>query len=62
MTIQQISEAIYDELFADVAYIARNSEEQPQAEMLNRLFRHMQVMKIKRVLEKCQNAPTKMEG
>jgi hypothetical protein len=54
MSNQQIAEAIFDKLYEDIAYTAKNPDEQPQAEMLNRLFRHLQVKKIREVLEKCQ--------
>lgn len=53
MSNQQIAEAIFDKIFEDIAYTAKNSDEQPQAEILNKLFRHLQVTKIRDVLEKC---------
>jgi ribosomal 50S subunit-associated protein YjgA (DUF615 family) len=52
MTVQQIAEAIFEELFADIIYSAEDSKWKPQADMMNKLFRHQQVEKIKRVLEK----------
>lgn len=49
---QQMAEAIYDKVFEDIAPAPKASEEQPQAEMMGRLFRHMMVKKIMEVLEK----------
>ena len=56
MTVQQIAEAIFEEVFADIAFkdISVDRACKPQADMLNKIFRLMQVEKIKRVLEKCQ--------
>ena len=54
VTNQQVAEAIFDKIFEDIAYVAKNPDEHPQAEMLNKIFRHIQVKKIRDVLEKCQ--------
>ena len=44
---QQVAEAIFDKVYENIAFVPKNSDEQPQAEMLNELFRHMQVTKIR---------------
>jgi hypothetical protein len=56
LTTQQIAEAIFEEVFADVAFkdTSIDSAFKAQADMLNHLFRYQQVTKIRRVLEKCQ--------
>lgn len=54
MSNQSIAEAIFDKLYEGIAYVSKTPDEQPQAEMLNKIFRHMQVTKIREVLEKVQ--------
>jgi len=48
---EKLADAIYEKLFSDVAYIAKRPGQQPEADMLTKIMRHIYTEKIMEVLD-----------